>query len=85
MISKMNLYVLFDTVTGLCGPVQEDVNDAAARRRFKSTFKQNPLLTLSDYVLYNIGTIDKGSCRIVSKKPDNVYLNLDITEEIKDE
>lgn len=53
-----NLYVLFDKVTEMCGPVFEQVNDMAARRAVNN-MKFPTEESKDDYVLLRVGSISQ--------------------------
>lgn len=82
---KRNLYVIYDRVAEESGPVFEAVNDGIANRRYKALISEqsHEWFDENDYILFQVGTIDKTTNVVTAIEPNEIYIKLSLIDEEK--
>lgn len=79
----MNLYVIFDKVAEESGQIFEAKNDGVARRSMLKEWDKRGV-SLSEFKLLRLGTIDHETCRVqVDEIPEEVSLEFGKAEVVE--
>lgn len=79
---REGLYVIFDRVAEISGPVVQAVNDGVARRYAINAIKTVPDYDRDAFVLYRVADIDTTTMEVTPSKPVEISFDIPKIEEL---
>lgn len=68
-MDEMSLYMVYDRVAEVAGPVFEARNDGVAMRQYRNLMKDAAEVDRESYWLYRVGSVDHKAMKIVAEEP----------------